>query len=718
MKILQSIPYPTYTTVERDALTGVLDNFKINNSTTNRVEEWDGSAWISGVAASNVSLTPVAGFVADDVQEFAGEVANRMLVNTAEDPTSSLKFDRNYWPDETRQIDLANGNVTLSLNVGVSNIVGNSNFFDLIADGVHSINLGTGFKTNGIFPSTISGTILDAGSYLVACIYSPNGIVISIPALGGTATIDTPPTASTVFFTGQPVVGTTMTGWYKYADNDDDIENGTTFKWYRSDNNSGLNRVAISGATLKSYVIQAADQNKYLQFGVTVKNSKGTGIEVLTAYSQQVTLTDTFAPTIQLASIENVTPATLKLVFSETVTATNLGYTVKVNTVTNPIVSLVVVANEIIIQLTKSVQNGEIVTLDYDSAIGNTVDGNANELVSFTGMEIVNNVLTSPISAVPYNADLTNFFDQNNLVLDEISGRVKQINNLIDSSKPILFSSTDAQRATVNANGSINTLQAYIKGATGQYNFSLNTGFTYVFVGDFGALFRTGVRLITKSLFDGFLYNNSQLVYVNGGLTEFYMSVNFSLHRNIWVLTYDGTNLKLYAKKDYATPKITKAATLSNNLIACLLSSTTEDGFAGSNVSGFQETLTFNRVLSTAELNTVCNDYLSNKYVDFQNAITINSITHDIVTTIALGATVTLTKNITGDYDSLWIYETDGYSVTAGSVPLQIASTESSFVLDAGHFVTGTARKLAYIATKNGVPSNHYVGSVGFIITA
>ena len=46
MKKIQSIPYPTYTTAERDALVDVLLNTKINNSDTGKVEEYDGSAWI------------------------------------------------------------------------------------------------------------------------------------------------------------------------------------------------------------------------------------------------------------------------------------------------------------------------------------------------------------------------------------------------------------------------------------------------------------------------------------------------------------------------------------------------------------------------------------------------------------------------------------------------------------------------------------------------
>ena len=47
MKKIQSIPYPTYTTAERDALVGVLLNTKINNSDTGKVEEYDGVNWVS-----------------------------------------------------------------------------------------------------------------------------------------------------------------------------------------------------------------------------------------------------------------------------------------------------------------------------------------------------------------------------------------------------------------------------------------------------------------------------------------------------------------------------------------------------------------------------------------------------------------------------------------------------------------------------------------------
>ena len=43
IKKIQSIPYPTYTTAERDLLVDVLKNTKINNSDTGKVEEMVGN---------------------------------------------------------------------------------------------------------------------------------------------------------------------------------------------------------------------------------------------------------------------------------------------------------------------------------------------------------------------------------------------------------------------------------------------------------------------------------------------------------------------------------------------------------------------------------------------------------------------------------------------------------------------------------------------------
>lgn len=81
-KILQSIPHPTYTTVERDLLVDVLKNTLINNSDIGKVEEFDGSIWNS-VGGNIVDQTAANTTV--DATGFNGNLTtadtNQQLVN-------------------------------------------------------------------------------------------------------------------------------------------------------------------------------------------------------------------------------------------------------------------------------------------------------------------------------------------------------------------------------------------------------------------------------------------------------------------------------------------------------------------------------------------------------------------------------------------------------------------------------------------------------------
>src|SRR5690606_25478369 len=74
---------------------------------------------------------------------------------------------------------------------------------------------------------------------------------------------NTPPTASEVSVSGMLEVDEILTGNYTYSDEDDDAQDGTTFKWYRSDDADGTNKVVIAGATAETYTLQAADADKY-----------------------------------------------------------------------------------------------------------------------------------------------------------------------------------------------------------------------------------------------------------------------------------------------------------------------------------------------------------------------------------------------------------------------------------------------------------------------
>ena len=84
------------------------------------------------------------------------------------------------------------------------------------------------------------------------------------------------PEAKNVSYSPAPQANVLLTGSYDYYDVNGDPEGTTTFQWYRADDASGLNAVAISGATGSTYTPTLADENKYIGFGVTPVAQTGT----------------------------------------------------------------------------------------------------------------------------------------------------------------------------------------------------------------------------------------------------------------------------------------------------------------------------------------------------------------------------------------------------------------------------------------------------------
>ncbi len=72
MKIFQSIPYPEYTTVERNALVGTLKGYRIFNTTKGIFEKWNGTAW-EPEEASNMPKTV---FISKSGNDTTGKVEN------------------------------------------------------------------------------------------------------------------------------------------------------------------------------------------------------------------------------------------------------------------------------------------------------------------------------------------------------------------------------------------------------------------------------------------------------------------------------------------------------------------------------------------------------------------------------------------------------------------------------------------------------------------
>lgn len=119
------------------------------------------------------------------------------------------------------------------------------------------------------------------------------------------------PVASSVAFTGTQTQGQTLTGTYTYSGG---TEGSSLPKWYRSDNASGLNRAAISGATASTYVLQAGDVGKYIQFAVTpVSNTPTTGTEVFSAYSGAIVASVATATNLTNFQLDGYTQSTNNL---------------------------------------------------------------------------------------------------------------------------------------------------------------------------------------------------------------------------------------------------------------------------------------------------------------------------------------------------------------------------------------------------------------------
>lgn len=132
------------------------------------------------------------------------------------------------------------------------------------------------------------------------------------------------PTASSVTFSGTNNIGQTLTGTYTYADADSDLEGTSTFQWYRADNASGLNSAAISGATATTYMLQAADNGKYIRFGVVPVAASGTspGVEAFSSWQGPVTdptaVTATLTPSVALTE-QNLNVEILTLTLENTI---------------------------------------------------------------------------------------------------------------------------------------------------------------------------------------------------------------------------------------------------------------------------------------------------------------------------------------------------------------------------------------------------------------
>ena len=103
-------------------------------------------------------------------------------------------------------------------------------------------------------------------------------------------TTNTIPTAKSVSVSGILNIGEILTASYTYEDAEADVEDVSSYQWYRADDASGTNEVTIAGATNLNYTLTSADDGKYVSFGVIPIAATGalTGLEARTNYAGPV----------------------------------------------------------------------------------------------------------------------------------------------------------------------------------------------------------------------------------------------------------------------------------------------------------------------------------------------------------------------------------------------------------------------------------------------
>ncbi len=169
-----------------------------------------------------------------------------------------------------------------------------NSFWDTQTSGTTSA-LGAGSAT-GITGKTTSemqsqSTFTDA-SWDFTNTWEINGDYPILQETGNSGSGNTAPSLSNLVITNKtssgqtPDQGDELVARYDFSDNDGDLESGTTFQWYRADDNSGTNASSISGATDSTYTVLADDLGKFLRVDVTPSDGTDAGSTVASSYTE------------------------------------------------------------------------------------------------------------------------------------------------------------------------------------------------------------------------------------------------------------------------------------------------------------------------------------------------------------------------------------------------------------------------------------------------
>ncbi|MFC3802211.1 dockerin type I domain-containing protein [Cohnella sp. GCM10012308] len=226
-----------------------------------RVKKWNGSAWVS---AEGGSLNYDQGYSAYKVNLRA--YAGKLYAAWSEEPSYQIRvkaYDGQAWS---------------------------------WADGGSDQGINSSLASQGMMPY-LEVHARPSGDELFAVFIENSQVRVTRMAPPNAA-----PTASAVNFTGTLKEGHTLTGTYDYADNENDEQGTTKFKWYTASDSAGTAKVEIAGATSEQLQLTNAQVGKYIVFEVTPVAKVGTITGTPATYASAAPVAANAAPTASAVS--------------------------------------------------------------------------------------------------------------------------------------------------------------------------------------------------------------------------------------------------------------------------------------------------------------------------------------------------------------------------------------------------------------------------------
>jgi hypothetical protein len=291
---------------------------------------------------------------------------------------------------------------------------------------------------SGATDATYTLTFADEAKYIRVGVVpiAQTGTSPGLEAFSTRQLVNSLPVASNVTFTG--VLNTTqvLTGSYSYADVDNDSEGTSTFQWYRADDSSGTNEVAILGASSITYTLANDDLGKFIAFGVRPVAATGssTGIEVKSSYQGSVSATGTPFITVLEVLTENSLNGNITLTLVNTEFVDNILNIV--NFTLNNAPTGLSVANLTYVNDTEAT-----LTLAYDNTDFDTDINNFSITIAASELTSGNNLST---------ADLTVFGEIESLEVSGILSFGSQCENQTSSAQSFTVSGSNLKNASIN----------------------------------------------------------------------------------------------------------------------------------------------------------------------------------------------------------------------------------------------------------------------------